>query len=51
MTATERQVEIDRCLAEQRRAADELAAGAADRRGWWQAVTDWLMEEAILRST
>lgn len=42
--------EIARCIAEQRAAADYIAAGGADTAGAWMAVCDWLTEEAILRT-
>lgn len=38
------QAEIDRCVAEQRRCADQINAPGA-----WQGVNDWLAEEVLLR--
>ena len=42
--------EIARCIAEQRAAADYIAAGGTDTAGAWMAVCDWTMEEAVIRS-
>jgi hypothetical protein len=43
-------LDLARIRAEQAQAAAELASGAADVRGLRQAVTDWVMEEVLIRA-
>ena len=40
---------LARCLIEQRRCRRYLRAGGPDAAGAWQGLTDWAMEETILR--
>lgn len=42
--------EIERCIDEQRRCRDYLDGPGEDKAGAWMGMTDWLMEEAILRT-
>ena len=42
--------EIQRCIDEQRVCRQYLDGGGPDRDGAWAGLTDWQMEEAILRS-
>ncbi len=42
--------DLDRCIAEQRACRDYLDGPGEDKSGAWMGLTDWTMEEAILRS-